>query len=288
MSLASNALTTLDAVRVELKLFSVLTVNNETLTDSGNHKKYYFINKAVIQSSITRITETITETIGTTINDVTSSATIDYTNGTATFAAARTGTIKAVQYDYLKYNTSNDILLERKINAYSEWIEKACGRKFSNQNYVEKYAGSNRQMLVLNQFPVTEINSIKVNGDTLDESDYEATDNDLIRGSVYRQLGWTWEGYLVGLVGEELAPIRSIEVDYDAGYILPNDATTEDPRTLPYDLEELILQLIALDYNQYGAKGLESFSISDVKWKWDSKLKDQYNAILDRYMLRRV
>ena len=143
-------------------------------------------------------------------------------------------------------------------------------------------------MLVLNQFPVTEINSIKVNGDTLDESDYEATDNDLIRGSVYRQLGWTWEGYLVGLVGEELAPIRSIEVDYDAGYILPNDATTEDPRTLPYDLEELILQLIALDYNQYGAKGLESFSISDVKWKWDSKLKDQYNAILDRYMLRRV
>lgn len=184
------------------------------------------------------------------------------------------------------YATSR--LLERKINAYSEWVERALGRKLGRKNYVEKYSGNNRQRLLLNQWPIININSIKVNGDTLDAALYECDANHKLQGVVYKTDGWTAESYLMGLVGEPGPSLRTIEVNYDAGYVLPKDDALLTPRTLPYDLEDLVIALIAYDYAQQGSKGLKSFKITDVEWVWNTGLAQQYQAILDRYKSRRV
>jgi hypothetical protein len=180
-------------------------------------------------------------------------------------------------------DTTVDSLLIRKINSFSDWLEKTLGRKLKFKNYIEKYVGSGRQKLILKQFPIIEINSIKVAGVTLDETDYELSDYDAESGIVFRDCGWEQSGYLVGYVGELIAPKRNIEINYDAGYVLPKDATTENPRTLPYDLEDLAVNLIAMDYTQNGNKGLKTFSVSDVSWSWENGLNQTYQAIIDRY-----
>jgi len=283
--LEDNALTTLETLKYELKLYSTVTATNETLTDSGDHLTFLFAKKNIVSDSIV----SVTETVGATTTNVTALiSAYDYKNGEITFASARTGTIKTTQYQYNKFDNSKDEFLERKINSYSEWLEGRLGRKLSKDNYIEKYCGNSRQYLLLNQWPIIIVNSIKIDGGLLDNTSYETSTKDKKAGMIFKEDGWPWDGYLTGLVGEPLNARRNIEVDYDAGYILPKDATDEEPRTLPYDIEELLIGIIASDYSKYGSQGLKSFKISDVEWQWDNELKQQYKEIMDKYIARIV
>lgn len=144
---------------------------------------------------------------------------------------------------------TKDSLLEFLINAASERIEKYCSRHFEKATYIEYYRGHERQRLLLNQYTIISVTSVELNGGALASTEYEIEDAGA--GILYRETGWPWKGYSIGLVGEPGVSTRNIKVVYVAGYVLPKDATAENPRTLPYDLEQACISLVA---HLYGGK----------------------------------
>lgn len=144
---------------------------------------------------------------------------------------------------------SKDSLLEFLINAASERIEKYCSRHFEKATYTEYHRGHERQRLLLNQYPIVSVTSVELNGSVLASTEYETEDADA--GILYRETGWPWRGYSIGLVGEPGISVRNIKVVYVAGYVLPKDATEQNPRTLPYELEQACISFVA---HLYGGK----------------------------------
>ena len=280
MPLASNALTTLKTLKYELKLYNQVIVSNETLQDSGDHLTYSFSKKDIVPESVLNLTETVAQTT-TNVDGLVES--FDYENGKVTFSSTRTGTIKVGEYTYNKFDNTQDSILTRKINTFSDFMEKQLDRKLGKQDYDQYYPGTGRQMLVLDQSPIVGTPDIYINEVLLETTEYQIADRDKEAGIIFKPNGWSWEGYYSGIVGEPTAPKRNIRVQYTAGYVLPKDETEENPRTLPYDIEDLALQFIAEDYYKNGSQGLNSFSISDVKWQWSNELKQTYQMILNKY-----
>jgi uncharacterized phiE125 gp8 family phage protein len=78
---------------------------------------------------------------------------------------------------YLKIDASDTIddnRLEDLINACSAAIENYCGRRFKEQTYNdEEYDGTGRKHILLQQYPVTSINSVSIDEVILDPSEYK-------------------------------------------------------------------------------------------------------------------
>ena len=104
-------------------------------------------------------------------------------------------------------------------------------------------------------------------------------------GVIYRDEGWLKAGYRKGLAYDIVAPKRVIEVSYTAGYVLPKDATDDEPQTLPADLEWLVWDMVSQAYTnlQNGSQGLSSFSISDVTWNFDKTQKSEWMQLVNLY-----
>ncbi|WP_405131894.1 phage gp6-like head-tail connector protein [Paenibacillus sp. FSL H8-0317] len=100
------------------------------------------------------------------------------------------------------------------IAAASQAIEEYCNRSFKKQAYTEILSGVNpSKYLNLRNYPIHEVTSMHIEGYTV-----------LEEGRLFRQSGWP--------AGE-----NNISVQYIGGYVLPSDATEEEPRTLPMPLE---------------------------------------------------
>jgi len=78
---------------------------------------------------------------------------------------------------------------------------------------------------------------------------------------------------------------RNIEVSYTAGYVLPKDATDDEPATLPADLAGLIWDIASQAYTnlQNGSLGLNSFTISDVIWDFDKSTHPEWIQLINLY-----
>ena len=118
----------------------------------------------------------------------------------------------------------------RLITSASAWIETTTGRRFGKQTYTHRYAAPGQQELVLRQFPIRAVEYVKntITGDVVNPESYDF----LMTGDVgvlYRDEGWPFRGYVSGLAGDYIAPQRYLEVKYTAGYVLPKDATVEEP-----------------------------------------------------------
>ena len=97
--------------------------------------------------------------------------------------------------------------------------------------------------------------------------------------------GWLKDGYRSGLAYDIVALKRNIEVSYTAGYVLPKDATDDEPATLPADLEGLIWDIVSQAYTnlQNGSLGLNSFTISDVIWDFDKSTHPEWIQLINLY-----
>lgn len=279
MALIAQALTTLKAVRLYLKLYTYTNITStETLTADTADITFSFANTDIAPNTI----GTISEASGTASDTVsTALMTYDYDLGTITFSAAKTGNITAASYSYFAWDYSKDIFLERQINSASSMVSKYCNRKFIADTYSEFYKGSGRQRLVLNQYPINSITSVSVNSAALTAgTDYVTADSTYLnQGIIFKNNGWTWYGYLTGIVGELTAPIDNIEVVYSAGYTL-------SPMTLPYDLENTVIFMVADAYgtqneNRIGLKELTQGKLNYI-WKDDSLIQ-QYSSTLNIY-----
>lgn len=181
-------------------------------------------------------------------------------------------TLEAVK-DYLKISaadTEYDKVLERQVNAVSDLIENYCRRHFEKSLYTEKLSGNGKYELRLEQYPVSAISVITVNGTALLDAEIDfCPDN----GAIYREALW-------------LEGRRNIEVAYEAGYVLPKDDCAASPRDLPYDLEDACIELVAAKFNlrQEDAAGKKTRQVNDVgSTNYEKDIPDYIRAVLDRY-----
>lgn len=127
-----------------------------------------------------------------------------------------------------------DDYLTRLINAASEDIEGYCRRGFKKEKQTDKLDGNGRQKLIVPHFPIITINSIKINDVALDPDEYEPLDDK--SGRLFRKKYWP-------------KGTRNIEIDYEAGYVLPQ---SDDSRTLPYTIEDACIITVVTRYHEKG------------------------------------
>lgn len=193
-------------------------------------------------------------------------------------------TLTAVKDQLRLRDDAQDLFLMRNINAVSDVIARYCGRHFERADYVERYRGHSRQRLMLNQYPVLAVTGVRVDGSDLSPEEYVVLADE---GVLYHETGWPWSGHFAGLVGEPTAPRLNIEVEYTAGYVLPKD---EDPeanppvvRTLPYDLEDACISLVAVRYEMRGSEHMRRETIGPLTSEFLDGAPARIRDVLDHY-----
>lgn len=157
-------------------------------------------------------------------------------------------------------DTSEDVKLERLINAVSGFIQKYTGQKYGRQTKTVKLNGSGEQYLMLEDKPIISISSITYGDLTITDYELEVRDSEI--GAIFREEGWSRDGIAVGLVGDPAGERRNFTVEYTYGYVLPKDDGSPDPRTLPHDLEQLAIELVV---RKYQISNLEAYGLSSLK-----------------------
>lgn len=177
-----------------------------------------------------------------------------------------------------------DTIVTLLINRASSWIERQTGRHLGKRSYRQWYDADGQQELVTLEYPIISVEYVKEQGSVVDPSLYDFAQTGDV-GVIYRDDGWLKAGYRKGLAYDIIAPKRVIEVSYTAGYVLPKDATDDDPQTLPADLEGLLWDIVSQTYTslQNGSQGLSSFSISDVTWNFDKTQHSEWTQLINLY-----
>jgi hypothetical protein len=177
-----------------------------------------------------------------------------------------------------------DEIVTLLINRASSWIERQTGRHLGKNTYLQRYDADGQQELVTIEYPIVDVAFIKEEGKVVDATLYDFGQTGGV-GVIYRDDGWLHAGYRSGLAYDITAIKRVIEVSYTAGYVLPKDATEDDPQTLPADLEGLVWDVVSQAYTnlQNGSQGLNSFSISDVRWDFDKSTHPEWTQLINLY-----
>ncbi|SHJ29218.1 phage gp6-like head-tail connector protein [Clostridium magnum] len=169
-------------------------------------------------------------------------------------------------------DASKDIIYSMYINAVSNQIEKLIGRKILAKDYTEKYKGTDSTELLLKNYPVNSITSVKYICDGQEYMDLDSYDYDLDEesGILYKDDGWLLQGYSSYMSNKIDYPRRHIKVEYNGGF-------TE----VPPDLKLLCLKYISdsIPFNTGTVDGtngpgiLKSYSISDVRLDFRDEIK---------------
>lgn len=203
----------------------------------------------------------------------------------ATLSQNALTTLENVRAFVNKALPEQDNLLVLLINQASAAIESQLDRKLNLAAYIEYQQANGRQIITTAQYPIRDVTCIQLSGQTVPPQlyDWQAKGD---WGGIYRDDGWTYEGYPHGLAGDYIAAKRNLEIKYTAGYTLPKDATDETPATLPADIEGLCIDMVqdAFGRLQNGGKdGLRSFGISDVRWEWNTETPQAWMDTIARY-----
>lgn len=141
-------------------------------------------------------------------------------------------------------------LLSALISAASAAVQGYCGREFTSEERTELHDGDDQQTLILDEYPVTDIDTVK----TIDDDDEETT----IAETDYR---YRTDGVLVLKYTTFPAGIQNIEVVYTAGYA-----------TIPEDLQEAVVQIAVKLYAdashdpQVAIERLGDYSVQRMMW----------------------
>lgn len=182
-------------------------------------------------------------------------------------------------------DTSTDDILIQLINQASASIERALGRRLRRGTYTEKVKGTGNQYILLDNYPIINVEYIRQAGELIDPGLYDIAIQGRA-GVIYKDDGWTYYGYPHGLAGDPVTGSRNIEVRYTAGYLLPWEATEGNPADLPADLEGLAQEMVQYAFGKLqtgGTGGLKAFSISDVRWEWSDDTPSSWQEVINEY-----
>lgn len=158
--------------------------------------------------------------------------------------------------------------MEFSINAASAFLEEQCKTTFGKTDYTnESHEGSGSSLLIPLHGPLISVTSI------VDEEATVITDYIIKHASLlYRKLGWS--------------VAQTYNLTYSAGYVLPQFATEQAPRTLPYTIEFACIQWIALHWNKRGSEHLAQEDIGPLKYQYLSNMPRAIKDIINYHRQR--
>lgn len=164
--------------------------------------------------------------------------------------------------------SADESTLDLYVKAASQMVESYCRRSFRRQVYREVIDGSGTGYLVLRNFPVySGTATFNAKSFVLDAAE---------DGLLYLPDGWP-----IGM--------RNITVEYEAGYILPSEATTDTPSTLPEPVE--VACLFVLQGMLQNPSNIQSERVGDIAVTYrdaDGILSPTVKALLTPYVGRWV
>lgn len=164
--------------------------------------------------------------------------------------------------------TWGDEMLTLQIASASAAIENYCRRSFKKQSYTERVNGyATSRYINLRNYPIHRVTQIAI------KSEYDIFDD----GRLYCAAGWP--------AGE-----RNIEVSYIGGYVLPGDATADEPRTLPEPLELACLLLIQMMLRDPAVRSerVGNINVTYADFDADGRLPGPVAALVAPYVGRWV
>jgi hypothetical protein len=135
----------------------------------------------------------------------------------------------------------SDDLLAQLITAMSAWFERETGRTFAAAPRVEEQIHDGSDTIIPQAWPITEVTSIVANGETVPES----TGPDIS--------GWYRLGAVLRLRSYYVGSGALLELSYTAGY-------TE----IPADIQQAVIEMVALKYRERGSIGTSSQSVAGI------------------------
>lgn len=184
---------------------------------------------------------------------------------------------------------SQDTALVMLINMATGTIEQYCKRRFKNQEYSNDiYDGTGTSEIVLRQFPVTELESLEVNTNTIGSPSWQTVEAS--RYGFYSDgrvaLGPGFQAFLPSDAGQFLIGPQRYLITYTAGYLIDFDHEADPAQhNLPPELEQACLNLVGAYMNARKSQGLKSAKVGDITMVFkDSIANDaETKAVLERY-----
>lgn len=186
----------------------------------------------------------------------------------------RLNTIKGVMG--LNGDDSLDGYITRQILVYSQLFDKKAGRSFYFEEEKEEKigVGSNTRRLILENTPVEKIHEIKYKDEVIDEEKYFLEDKKAgfvaKKDSYWRKTSTSPAGTIRRKPPQD--PEEIYTVKYSGGYITPSQAKTDPQatRTLPYDIEEAVIQGVVAGVTQKGVDAaVDSITVGDGRTSFE-------------------
>ena len=167
-------------------------------------------------------------------------------------------------------DTASDTLLTDLLARLQEAAESYLDRKIESATYTEQKDGDGTDKLVTHQWPIISVTSLH------DDTDRNFTAAFLIAAAdyvLYKDRG------LIRLDGLTFASgIQNVKIVYVAGYA-----------TVPTDLVQALIELVADRFRQKENQGLESLSIGAYSVSFSGEdLPDEVKGIFDSYRRTRI
>lgn len=135
---------------------------------------------------------------------------------------------------------SQDTQIEALIGVGTDAIEAYCRRQFGRRVHTETIERTAGQYLQLRNYPIIEVTNVNRNGGQLK--------------------GWSEAVEKGMLIREDWPP--DVTVEYEAGYVLPGDATEEVPANLPRSLEYACILFVQYAMREPGATSVRIGDLS--------------------------
>jgi len=188
-------------------------------------------------------------------------------------------TLANVKAFYDITDTNSDVKINMAIKYASDYIRSVTGRVFAEETVLETVRGFDNTKLMLQRYPITNIDSIVHRGDLI--TDYQESDPKA--GILYRRQGWEWSVQTFRVIGLNPAPESEdyvFGVTYTAGYCMP--CAVSCVRTLPYDLEQVAIELIGL-YLDPTPLNVSQIKVGDYSTSYRAGVPESILAILKSY-----
>lgn len=175
--------------------------------------------------------------------------------------------------------------VERLINQWSSTIQTFLRRDLGLRERVEFVNGSMGPNLTLQHYPIQSLTSIEriANGGvvvgTLDVQALMSmiSEDDLNRGILYLEPNFYRRNASIGIIPDPYSPLKSYKITYQGGYVLPKDATSGNPQTLPHDIEGLVLDLVRSTFiestDSMRANNLITLTEGNVQRMWGAPVQ---------------
>jgi hypothetical protein len=173
-------------------------------------------------------------------------------------------------------DNAQDANLTSMIGAASDFATRYCGREFAKQTIKESIIGKGMPEILLSLTPIISVTTVEFDDAAVD--DWVMYDDKA--GIIQRRAKFTSTQFPSASI--DYAPSSYGEkrwhVTYVGGYVLPG-WTGQGTRTLPYDLERAIVDMVKAQVASAKFSGtMKSYKIGDTSITWDTGSSETANV----------